>query len=302
MKDLKKYKVVVEIAKSGSISKAAENFKISQPTLSKFLLNLENDLGFEIFDRTVIPIKTTELGEKFLNLCHLFLENYHQFEKEMQEIKSNEQNIIKIGVSPSRSPYLMPILVKEFLLNNPKCKVIIKEDNSNNLIKFLMSGELDLIISIANEDTKQFEAVKLFNEEILLAIHKKYLQNDFYSMIRNVPMITIGEGLGLWKLTNKFVLETKNNSPMIECQSLELGLSLVEEELGMLLVPNYFENSKKYSNTIYMSVPNLLKEKLGNTMERQVSIFYKKKQFLTNLEKRFIIMCKHYFENESKNI
>lgn len=62
-------KYAVEVEKTGSITKAAQNFYMNQPHLSKIIRELERDLGCDIFDRTSRGMVPTKKGEEFLQLC-----------------------------------------------------------------------------------------------------------------------------------------------------------------------------------------------------------------------------------------
>ena len=65
MKHIRQYEIVLEIARRGSISKAAEALGISQPTLSKLLQKTEEQLGLELFDRQSLPLKLTDFGRRY---------------------------------------------------------------------------------------------------------------------------------------------------------------------------------------------------------------------------------------------
>ena len=66
MRKLRQFEFVMEIARCGSVSKAARYLNLSQPTLSKYIANLEEEIGLELFDRTTIPLKLTEAGRRYL--------------------------------------------------------------------------------------------------------------------------------------------------------------------------------------------------------------------------------------------
>ena len=66
MNNLLQLKYAVEVEKTGSISKAAENLYMNQPNLSKSIRELEDDIGIAIFDRTAKGVVPTEKGREFL--------------------------------------------------------------------------------------------------------------------------------------------------------------------------------------------------------------------------------------------
>lgn len=75
------FKYAVEIAKTGSITQAAQKLYMAQPNLSKAIKDLEEDLGYVIFKRTSSGIKVTEKGGEFLYHAHKMLEQLEEMEK-----------------------------------------------------------------------------------------------------------------------------------------------------------------------------------------------------------------------------
>ena len=73
-------KYAVEVEKTGSITKAAQNFYMNQPHLSKIIRELERDLGCDIFDRTSRGMVPTKKGEEFLRYAKAILVQEEQIE------------------------------------------------------------------------------------------------------------------------------------------------------------------------------------------------------------------------------
>ena len=73
-------KYAVEVEKTGSITKAAQNFYMNQPHLSKIIRELERDLGCPIFDRTSRGMVPTRRGDEFLRYAKAILAQEEQIE------------------------------------------------------------------------------------------------------------------------------------------------------------------------------------------------------------------------------
>ncbi|MCE5187972.1 MAG: LysR family transcriptional regulator [Eubacteriales bacterium] len=80
MNNLLQLKYAVEVEKTGSISKAAENLYMNQPNLSKSIRELEDDLGIAIFDRTAKGVVPTEKGREFLGYARSILSQVAEME------------------------------------------------------------------------------------------------------------------------------------------------------------------------------------------------------------------------------
>lgn len=90
-------KYVVEIEKTGSISKAAENLYMSQPNLSKAIKELENTLGFAVFNRSSKGITTTVRGAEFVAHARRVLIQLNEIERIFCTDQSQVQSLTVFG-------------------------------------------------------------------------------------------------------------------------------------------------------------------------------------------------------------
>lgn len=291
---LRQFEFVMEIAKWKSISKAADSLHLAQPTLSKYLQKLESELGVELFDRTTIPIKLTRAGEKYVLAGQKVIDAEHQFQKELDELKNDKTGIVKVGISPSRAPYLLPIIIREYKRTVPDGKIIIKERNTAQLNAELQRGDLDLIISLRSDGTRGFAQEYLFSESTLLAVPEEMASLDAVKILREQPMISIGSGLRLWRVLNFILDDVGGNAPQIECQSIESALSLVKKGFGAMIVPSYivkYGAEEQHKGVVFKKLPEVCYRHLSAELEREVCLFYRKEQFLTGVERTFIDAC-----------
>ena len=168
---MKQYEYAVAIADCGSISQAAEALSVAQPTLSKYLKKLESDLGVELFDRSTIPLSMTKAGEKFVETGRQVLALEYELKKFIDEYNERPA-LIRVGISTSRSPYLMPVIISAYQEKYPDHRIVITEGKTDELQKMLIHGDVDLIISLLDKESAGFENIPLFDEEILLAVPK----------------------------------------------------------------------------------------------------------------------------------
>ncbi len=96
-------KYAIEVAKTASITKAAENLFMGQPNLSRAIKELEESLGFDIFRRTSKGIVPTAQGEEFLEQARSILSQVEAVEKMYRTSKTDTHNF---SVSVPRSSYI----------------------------------------------------------------------------------------------------------------------------------------------------------------------------------------------------
>ena len=96
-------KYAVEVEKTGSITKAAQNFYMNQPHLSKIIRELERDLGCPIFDRTSRGMVPTRRGEEFLRYAKAILAQEEQIEALCVK---NSERALEVSLSVPRATYI----------------------------------------------------------------------------------------------------------------------------------------------------------------------------------------------------
>ncbi len=292
MKQIKSFEYAIAIAEAGSISQAAERLGISQPTLSKYIKKLEGEIGLELFDRSVIPLRPTEAGESYISYGKRFIDLSVQLDKQLVEIKSKKSSLVRIGISPSRSPYMIPAIIEAYKKSRPDGRVMIAEKTTRELSESLSRGELDVIISIDDEETNSFEMAEIYNEKIFLAAPKGFINGlDATTLMRTLPIISVGKGQSMRRTLTEISNKLGAPAPEIECQSIESGLALVKRGLGVMLAPSYI---KAFSSPEHLSKIEFLpfSEEISRNLTRKVCVFYRKEQFLTSAERDFIFSVK----------
>lgn len=136
-------KYAVEVAKTNSITKAAENLYMGQPNLSRAIKELEENLGIEIFKRSSNGIKITPQGEEFLGYARKILAQVDAVENMYKEEKVNSQ---KFSVSVPRASYISCAFTEfsKRLDSMQSAEIFYKETNSMRAISNILNSDYKL--------------------------------------------------------------------------------------------------------------------------------------------------------------
>lgn len=137
-------KYAVEVDKTGSISKAADNLYMNQPHLSKAIKELEENIGIPIFNRTSKGVITTKKGKEFLSHAKKILSQIEELET---RYKPNTEKHMKFEISVTRTAYITKAFcefVKE--IDSDKIKIDYRETNSPRAISNVVNGENNFAI------------------------------------------------------------------------------------------------------------------------------------------------------------
>ena len=135
-------KYAVEVARLGSLNKAAESLMIAQPNLSRSIKELEADLGITIFQRSAKGMELTPDGEELMDYARDIL---HRINKIEQSYRDGSHAKRRFSISVPRACYISAAMA-EFskTIGNLPVEIYYKETNSKRTIKTLLENEYKL--------------------------------------------------------------------------------------------------------------------------------------------------------------
>lgn len=173
--DFKELQYVLCIAKNNSISKAARELYISQPSLSKYLQNLERNLDIKLFERMGNNFILTYAGERYIKCAREILRMKKDLDDEFFDIVNHKKGRLNIACSIVRSPYLIPETVPKFKEKYPNVDInFLEETESNKLDKLLINGEADIAIFNYSRNNSMLDCELIKDEEITLAVSRNH--------------------------------------------------------------------------------------------------------------------------------
>ncbi len=139
----KKAQYFLTVARTGSLTKAAEILKISQPSLSKYLSRLENDLGIILVDRTHVPLQLTYAGKKYLEYLEETIRLDRRLQDDFSKIRRQEMGEFTFALSTWRSGMLLPMILPQFRERHPGIVANVVEGQSQNFEDILVNRQAD---------------------------------------------------------------------------------------------------------------------------------------------------------------
>ncbi|WP_192821985.1 hydrogen peroxide-inducible genes activator [Rufibacter sp. LB8] len=223
---------------------AAEKCFVTQPTLSMQLQKLEEELGVQVFDRSRVPVRPTELGKEIIAQARVAMA---EFKKIAELVKTQRDGIsgeLRIGVIPTLAPYLIPLFITDFIQKFPDVHISIQELVTANIIEKLKLELLDVGLLVTPLHDKTMVEVPLFYEAFVGYLHPSHP----LSAQQEITPETI-DPTDLWLLNDGHcfrsqVLQLCNRAKGIrnvhidyESGSLETLKRIVETQSGMTLLP-----------------------------------------------------------------
>lgn len=247
--NLKQAQYITTIAECGSITAAAKKLYVSQPSLSQMLRHVEEELGVEIFDRTVTPFYVTYAGEKYLHAAKTILEANAQLESEIREIRNDHSGRLRLGISVSRGLQVLPLVIPKFIARFPNVKIELVESGSDTLDVMIQEGKIDLALA-AIESTSPNMTYELIERETIgiLAGKESNIARRFASGTpvtiqdaRDDFFISLCKGHSARVVQDK-VFRRAGFSPkvLLETDSLEIGKRITLNAGACMILPNIY--------------------------------------------------------------
>ena len=145
---LQQLRYFTAVADTRHFTRAAEREHVAQPSLSQQIRSLERELGAELFHRARGHITLTDAGETLLPLARRILADAETARREVQEVARLRRGRLRLGAPPSLCASLVPDVLRAFHTAYPGVELIVTEDGSQDLVRALADGALDLALII----------------------------------------------------------------------------------------------------------------------------------------------------------
>ena len=141
---LRHFRIFIAVATTGSVTQAARDLYISQPTVSVALRELEEHYGTRLFERINQRLKITEDGEAFLGYVSHLMTMFDDMERAFQNPEVH--GMLRLGASVTVGIAQMADIVRAFSDLYPDVKVHVEVNTAEEIEKGILSNELDLAL------------------------------------------------------------------------------------------------------------------------------------------------------------
>ena len=270
---------VLAVAEHKNFTKAAENCNVTQPTLSMQVQKLEEQLNIKIFDRTKKPIDLTSVGKKIVNQAKNIVAEAERIHDIVDQQKGFIGGDFKLGIIPTVMPTLLPMFLKTYVKRYPKVKLKIEELTTDEIINRLEDGNLDCAIAASPLQIDNIKERVLYYEPFVGYIspnHRFKLKKQIEISDLDISEILILEDGHCFRQGVLNLCKTKKEQKLdnfqLESGSIEMLVKLVNEGMGMTLLPylNTFDlKSNEKDNLRFFVTP---------PPAREISLLYNKNE------------------------
>jgi DNA-binding transcriptional LysR family regulator len=176
--DLRQVQYFIAIVEKGSFTAAADYYFISQSSLSKRIIALEEELGVTLFDRSKRNVSLTQAGEAFLIHARQLSGSYQSLITDLDNYK-DEKESFSIATIPVITQYGITELIADYREQNPEIQINLEELDGLNIFPALEDRRFDLAIARHNYvDPEKYDLVQISKDRLLVVVSKKSRFSD----------------------------------------------------------------------------------------------------------------------------
>ncbi len=238
--DLRQLEYFVNVAESGSFSRAAIALNLAQPSLSRQVALLEGELGQRLLVRTGRGVTPTEAGSALLAHARVILGAAQRAREEMHDMGGSPSGRVIVGMPPRVALGLSVALVHRFRERFPRAVITILEGLSLSLRESLIAGRLDMALIFDPQPSPQLSYTQLMREQLFLVAppYQVLPARASLAVLANFPMVLPSSPNAIRGLVDAALRPRSIELQVIaEVGAVNTVLALVASGVGCTILP-----------------------------------------------------------------
>jgi DNA-binding transcriptional LysR family regulator len=290
--EIRTLRYFLAVAREENMTRAAETLHVTQPTLSKQLKSLEDELGKKLFTRHSFNIRLTDEGMLLRNRAEDLVRMADKIEQEFVSLDDITGGELYLGLAESYQIRFLAKAIKEFKKTYPNLHYHITSGDTEQIADKLDKGLLDFLVLAELPDSRKYEYIPFPESDIWGLVvpssdplaKKKHIRADD---LKDLPLFCSDQA---W---NGDIKKWAGNSfsEMKQEGSFRLsynGSIFTREGLGYLLTFDQLINTSEGSGLVFIP--------LQPKLETNLYIAWNRHQAFTPIAERFLKYLKNFFE------
>lgn len=146
MRHLRLLRYVDEVARAGSIRKAAERLNITASAVNRRIMDLEEELGAELFERRPRGVRLTAAGEMFLHYVRAQSADVERMRSQIEDLKGLRRGAVRIACSQALAPDFLPAQIADYRARYPQVAFEVLVLDHARAMAALAAYDVDLVL------------------------------------------------------------------------------------------------------------------------------------------------------------
>lgn len=170
---IERVETFLEVARTGSITRAAHALGVSQPALTERLRALERELGTDLFVRTRRGVRLSDAGRALMPHAERALGAIGDGRRAVEQMRRGEIGRLAVGAAPAVSTYALPPALRRFQQAHPHVHLSVRTGHSEEVLELVLREEVQigLVREIRHPD---IEVTPLYEDELVLVVEPSH--------------------------------------------------------------------------------------------------------------------------------
>ena len=301
--NIQQLEYIIAVDRVRHFAQAAEECCVTQPTLSTMIRKLEEELDVQIFDRSNVPVETTQIGRIIIELAKYTVKQFYRIKDHVDEEKQLISGTFNLGIIPTIAPFLVPELLRNKEMKCKELTLALTENITTNIILEILDGKLDGGLMAGPLNNPNLVEYPIYYEKFYAYVSP--LESAYKDREIDLNTVDIGH---VWMFESIHYIrgqverlcrqqadkndhrhvryEAGNIATLINVVDLHGGMTIIPEMAAMSLSEDQQENLKNFKNL---------------TAVREVSLVVSKEYIRQNTLRKIIEIIADSVPNSMKN-
>lgn len=239
----RQFRVFVSLAQSLSFSRTADQFCIAQPTLSKIVREIEEEVGVRLFERTTRSVKLTADGEALVGVASRVTQEFDSGVTEFEEMARRRTQRLSIAALPTLAAMVLPAPVAALRAEMPNAFVRVHDVFTDQALDLLRARKVDLALTGVDVVHTDLHYEEIVRERFVLLSSRQHrgarrIRAWSEEQIGALPLITMPRGTGTRRFVEAaFIARGLPFRPCLELNNLTSIAKFVQAGCGVAVLP-----------------------------------------------------------------
>lgn len=156
----------LSVARHRSFTRAATELRLSQPSLTMTIQQLEDIVGGTLFDRTTRNVVLTQEGQDLHPIAERLVDDFDVAIRNIRLTAAGRNSHVRVAVVSSIATKVMPRILEGFLATRPNVRVHLREGNSHDVRRLVSRNEVDIGFASKDGDDPELVFTPLFKDRL----------------------------------------------------------------------------------------------------------------------------------------
>lgn len=254
----------IEVAHSGSFTRAASSLHLTQSTLTATIKQLEQDVGLTLFDRTTRRVLLTTEGDNFLPVAERLISDFDTALTDLRALSEQQQGQVNIAASPSTISRLLPAVVQQYHSDYPNISISLRDENAAQIEQLVLDNEVDFGIGANHSDHADLSYHPILKDRygVVVSEHSSLLnQTEIrWQQLKHESLLFLSVDTGIRAQLSQFReqsgIEIDSNLAVLEVSTPSGVAALIKQNLGISVLPALAASTESFKGLSFIPLSN----------------------------------------------